>query len=389
MPLKVAPRGLIPPFIVMDVMRAANERAAEGKDVLHLEVGQPATGAPAGVRARARAAVDADRLGYTDAFGVLELRRRIAAHYCETYDVAVDPGRIAVTTGSSGAFLLAFLSAFEAGDRVAVAAPGYPAYRNILQAIGVEAVPILVGPDTNYQPSPALLDRAGGRLDGLIVASPSNPTGTMLSRAALEGLVGYCHDRGIRLVSDEIYHGITFGAPADTALTFTDAAIVVNSFSKYYSMTGWRLGWMVVPEALLRSVECLAQNLYISPPTLSQAAAVAAFDCRDELDGHVQRYAANRRLLLAELPKAGIEKIASADGAFYLYADVGHLTNDSQEFCRRILADTGVAITPGLDFDPERGDRTIRISFAGSTEDVSEAARRLRAWLAGDRTAAV
>jgi len=382
MSMKVAKRGSIPPFIVMDVMRAANQREAAGGDVLHLEVGQPGTGAPSAVVEAVRAAVGVERMGYTDAFGLPALRAGIAAHYAEHYGVDVDPSRVVVCTGSSGAFVLAFLGAFEAGDRVALASPGYPAYRNILRALEVEPVEVPVGPETNFQPTPELLEGIDGLVDGLIIASPSNPTGTMIDRDGLKAIVGYCADRGVRLISDEIYHGITYGQPATTALTFSGQAIVVNSFSKYYSMTGWRLGWMVVPEELLRPIECLAQNLFISPPTISQYAALAALGCREELDGHVARYARNRELLLREMPKAGFERLASADGAFYLYADVTHLTNDSSAFCARMLAETGVAATPGIDFDPDRGNRYVRFSFAGRTEDMAEAARRLIVWLA-------
>jgi len=381
MVLKIAKRGNVPPFIVMDVMRAANERQAAGRDVLHLEVGQPGSGTPAAVVEAVGRALADDRMGYTDALGLPALRRRIARHYAETYALDVDAERVVVCTGSSGAFVLSFLGAFEAGDRVAMASPGYPAYRNILTALGVQPVDLPVGPETNFQPTPDILDRVDGPLDGLIVASPSNPTGTMVSREGLQALVGYCAERGIRLVSDEIYHGITYGEPAQSALACACDAIVVNSFSKYYSMTGWRLGWMVVPEALVRPMECLAQNLFISPPTVSQHAALAAFDCRDELDGHVARYARNRELLLKELPKAGFGSMASADGAFYLYADVAHMTNDSSEFCSRMLAETGVAATPGIDFDPTRGTRYVRFSFSGKTEDMAEAARRLIDWL--------
>ncbi len=381
MTLKKAKRGAIEPFIVMDVMRAANERAQRGGDVLHLEVGQPGTGAPAPVIEAARAALGADRLGYTDALGLGSLRRRIARYYKDDYGLEVDPARVAVTTGSSGGFILAFLAAFDPGDRVALADPGYPAYRNILKSLAVEPVRLAVGPETNFQPTPEVLDRISGRLDGLIVASPSNPTGTMLSPQGLKGLADYCSKRKMRLISDEIYHGITYGRPAETALKAAPDAIVINSFSKYFSMTGWRLGWMVMPEDLSRSVECLAQNLFISPPTLSQLAAVKAFDCRDELDANVARYAANRKVLLEELPKAGFDKLAPADGAFYLYADVADMTGDSRDFCRSMLDETGVATTPGIDFDPLRGHRFVRFSFSGPTRDMAEAARRLKDWL--------
>ena len=380
MALKVAQRGLIPPFVVMEVMRAANERQARGEDVLHLEVGQPETGAPGLVIAAAKAALSSDKLGYTEALGLPALRRRIADHYKDRYGADVDPSRVVVTTGSSAAFLLSFLAAFEPGDRVALANPSYPGYRNILLALGVTPVTLPAGPDSRFQPSVELLRRAGAPLDGLIVASPSNPAGTMLGASELGALSGYCTDNGIRLISDEIYHGITYGREAATALLAGDDAVVINSFSKYFSMTGWRLGWMVVPADLARAIECLAQNLFISPPTLSQHAAIAVFDCRDELDANVARYAKNRELLLDRLPKAGFDRLAPADGAFYIYADVGEITDDSEEFCRRMLTETGVATTPGIDFDEERGNRFIRFSYAGATRDIEEAAEKLRAW---------
>jgi aspartate/methionine/tyrosine aminotransferase len=380
MPLAPSRRGLVPPFIAMDVLRAANQREAAGHSVIHLEVGQPGTPAPQAVLDAARAALAEDRIGYTDALGIPPLRLAIARHYQEQYGVAVDASEIVVTTGSSAAFQLAFLAAFEAGDRVALAAPGYPAYRNILSALGLEPVLVEVGPNAHYQPNPELLAEAGD-IAGLIVASPANPTGTMIAPAELARLAAWCRDRGIRLVSDEIYHGITYENPAQTARAFGSEAVIVNSFSKYYSMTGWRLGWMVVPPDLARSVECLAQNFYISPPGLSQLAALPVFGCRVELDGHVARYRANRDLLIAMLHKAGLGRFAPAEGAFYLYVDVSALTGDSQEFCRRMLAETGVATTPGRDFDPVHGDGWVRLSFAGSTADIAEAARRLGDWL--------
>jgi aspartate/methionine/tyrosine aminotransferase len=382
MVLKIARRGQVPPFIVMDVMRAAAELAATGADVLHLEVGQPSTAAPAGVVAAAQAALGRDVIGYTDSLGIPELRRRIARHYDDFYGVAVDPARVVLTTGSSGAFLLGFLASFDAGDRVALASPSYPAYRNILTGLDLVPVELPAGAGERYQVSLDLLQRCGD-IDGLIVASPANPTGTMLPPDELYAIARYCEAHGIRMVSDEIYHGLTYGSvAAATALAVSDEVIVVNSFSKYFSMTGWRLGWMVVPPALLRAVECLAQNFFISPPTLSQHAALAAFDCEAELAANVARYAANRALLLEELPKAGFDRLAPADGAFYLYADIGHLTNDSVAFCRRMLVETGIACTPGTDFDPQRGHATLRFSFAGSTETMAEAARRLIRWRA-------
>ncbi len=380
MALTPSRRGLVPPFIAMDMLRAANEREAAGERIIHLEVGQPGTPAPQAVLDAARAALAGDRIGYTDALGIAPLRAAIARDYRERYGVAVEPAEIIVTTGSSAAFQLAFLAAFEAGQRVALAAPGYPAYRNILSALGLEPVLIEAGENAHFQPNPELLAECGD-IAGLIVASPANPTGTMIAAADLAALSAYCRDRGIRLVSDEIYHGITYESAPQTARAYGREAIVVNSFSKYYSMTGWRLGWMVVPPDLARSVECLAQNFYISPPALSQLAALPAFECRAELDGHVARYRANRDLLLDMLRRAGLTRFAPAEGAFYLYVDVSPLTRDSAEFCLRMLDEMGVATTPGRDFDPIHGDLWVRLSFAGSTEDIAEAARRLAEWL--------
>jgi aspartate/methionine/tyrosine aminotransferase len=364
----------------MDVMRAANAREAAGEWVIHLEVGQPGTPAPQAVLDAARQALGGNRIGYTDAEGIPPLREAIATHYRDTYGVAVDPAEIVITTGSSAAFQLAFLAAFEPGDRVALAAPGYPAYRNILSALSLEPVLIEVGENAHYQPNPELLADYPD-LAGLIVASPANPTGTMIAPADLARLADYCRERGTRLVSDEIYHGITYESTAATARAYGREAFVINSFSKYYSMTGWRLGWMLVPPDLARSVECLAQNFYISPPALSQLAAVAAFQCQAELDGHVARYRANRDLLIATLNNAGLTRFAPAEGAFYLYVDVSTLTRASVDFCGKMLAEIGVAATPGRDFDPIHGDDWLRLSFAGSTDDVKEAARRLAEWL--------
>jgi aspartate/methionine/tyrosine aminotransferase len=380
--LKVGRRGEIPPFMVMEVMRAAALRERSGAAVHHLEVGQPGTSAPRGVIEAARRALDTDRIGYTVALGIPELRAAIARHYTDTYGVSVPEERVVVTTGSSGGFILGFLAAFDPGDRVALAAPGYPCYRHILNALDIEPVSLPSGPEDRFQPTPRLLEDAAraGPIHGLIVASPSNPTGTMLDRAALTALRDYCATNGIRMISDEIYHGITYGAEAVTAAELDPSAVVVNSFSKYFSMTGWRLGWLVAPADLIRPIECLAQNLFISPPTLSQLAGVAAFECREELEANVARYRANRDLLLTELPKAGFDRLAPADGAFYIYADVSKRTDDSKAFCERILRETGVAITPGVDFDADRGHRFARFSFAGSTEEIAAAARALKAW---------
>ena len=382
MTIKVARRGKIPPFIVMDVLRAANRRQAEGKDVLHLELGQPATGAPAGASKAAREMLDKDPLGYTEAFGMMSVRKRISEYYTKSNNISVEPERIIITTGSSGGFVLAFMAAFEVGDRVAISDPGYPGCRNILLGLGIEPVLVKTSAETRFQPTPELLDQIDGEIDGLIVASPSNPTGTMLGETELRALSDYCHARKIRLISDEIYHGITYGKPGVSALQFDENSIVINSFSKYFSMTGWRVGWMVVPSELHRSVECLAQNFFISAPTLSQFGAGAAFDCLEELDRNVARYATNREILLNELPKAGFEQLAPVDGAFYVYADVSGFTNNSENFSRRMLEETGVAATPGTDFDEARGNAFIRFSFSGPTEHVSEAADRIKLWIA-------
>jgi len=378
MALKTSNRGAIDAFIVMDVMRAANAREALGEDVVHLEVGQPSTPAPKAVLQAARDALDSELLGYTDAFGVPHLKEAIAGHYKTTYGVEVDPARIAVTTGSSGGFVLAFLSAFDVGDRVALASPGYPAYRNILKALGIDVVNLAVGPDSNYQPTPEMLAAVDGDIDGLIIASPSNPTGTMIDGPGLKALADYCDAKGIRLISDEIYHGITFEGDAHSMAEFAPDAFIVNSFSKYFSMTGWRLGWLIFPKPLSRAIECLAQNLFISPPTLSQIAAAKAFECNDELQASVARYKINRDILLAELPKAGFDKLSHAEGAFYIYADVSAMTDNSLEFCKHVLKETGVAITPGIDFDENRGHHFVRFSFAGSTDDMKAAVKRLQ-----------
>ena len=380
MSLKSSRRGAVPPFIAMDVLRLANERAALGEAILHLELGQPSTPAPEGVRAAARRALAENALGYTETPGLPALRRAIAAEHERRYGAALDPARVIITTGASGGLMLAFLAGFDVGDRIALASPAYPAYRNMLTALGLVPVEIPVGPAEGHRLTVAGLRRCGGRIDGLIIASPANPTGTMLAPAELAAIGGYCADAGIRLISDEIYHGITYGAAAATALAANDQAVIVNSFSKYFSMTGWRIGWLVVPEDMLGAVERLAQSLFIAPPSLAQHAALAAFDGRDELEANIARYAANRALLLEELPKAGIERFAPADGAFYLYADVSGLTNDSRDLCQRLLREIGVACTPGVDFDPAHGNTAIRLCFAGSTAAVAEAAQRLQRW---------
>jgi aspartate/methionine/tyrosine aminotransferase len=375
-------RGGVAPFLVMDVMTAAARAEAEGQSVIHMEVGQPAAATPQSIRDAAAQALSAGKIGYTLALGQVDLRERIARHYAEAHGVEVPIERIAVTMGSSSAFILSFLALFEPGDRVAIAAPGYPAYKNILEALGCEVVFIETTAATRYAITPAMLEASHREkpLAGLLVASPANPTGTMMTPEALRALIEAAQDLGIRFISDEIYHRLSYEMECSSALEVSDDLVVINSFSKYYCMTGWRVGWMVVPESLARSVECLSQNLFISAPQLSQIAALAAFDATEELDVIKAGYAANRRVLLDGLPKAGFTKLLPVDGAFYVYADIGHLTNDAMDFARRMLADTGVAATPGLDFDPYGGMRAIRFSFAGSTAEMEEAVRRLTAW---------
>jgi len=377
MALTASKRGQVDPFIVMDVMRQANARELSGETVVHLEVGQPSSKAPLLVRQAAAACLEEDRIGYTDALGIAPLRQRIAQHYHDYYDVRVDPEQVIVTTGSSTGFLLAFLASFETGARVGLPTPGYPAYRNILKGLGFCPVDIPVDETTGFQPTPEVLRGLSDPLDGLIVASPNNPTGSMLSRAELSALCAYCEAEEIRFLSDEIYHGITFTGQADTAVSMSSSAIVINSFSKYFSMTGWRLGWLVVPHDMVRPIERLAQNFFISAPTLSQYAGIKAFDATDEIQAHVAAYGRNRALLLEELPKIGLTSFAPSDGAFYLYGDVSHLCEDSHALCQDILHKVGVAMTPGLDFDPARGHRYVRISYARSFEDMQKACQLL------------
>jgi aspartate/methionine/tyrosine aminotransferase len=380
--LRASRRSEVPPFIVMDVMQAAAEREAAGDKVIHMEVGQPGTPAPRTARERVAAALERETLGYTVALGLPALRERIARHYRERYGIAVDPERVVVTTGSSAGFVLAFLTLFDAGAKVALPSPGYPCYRHILTALGQAPVPIGTDAATRWMPTGAQIEAAcrAHAVAGVVVASPNNPTGTMLEPARLREIAEACRRSGIWLVSDEIYHGLTYGMAEETALAPASEAVVVNSFSKYFSMTGWRIGWLVVPPALVRPIERLAQNLYISPPTVAQVAALGAFDGREELEANRRVYADNRALLLAELPKAGLERILPADGAFYLYVDVGAFTADAHAFTREMLAGIGIAATPGVDFDAERGGRYVRFCYAGTTADMAEAARRLKAW---------
>jgi aspartate/methionine/tyrosine aminotransferase len=376
-------RSDVPPFMVMDVMAAAARIEESGGKVVHMEVGQPAAPAPRTAIAAAKAALDIGRIGYTEALGIPPLRARIARHYAETYGAEVDPGRIVVTTGSSGAFVLSFLSLFEPGDRVAIAEPGYPPYRHILKALGCEPVAIEISENTRWALTKEALLEAHRKkpLAGVIVASPANPTGTMVREDVLRDLIGACHEAGIKFISDEIYHGLDYAFPATTAAKISDEAIVINSFSKYFCMTGWRVGWMVVPEPLVRTVDRLQQNLTISVPTLSQIAAVAAFDGRAEMDQVKHGYEENRRILMEGLPKAGLEHFLPVDGAFYLYADVSRFSNDSLDFARRMLEETHVAATAGVDFDTRRGNQFIRFCYAGSAAEMHEAVERIGRWL--------
>jgi aspartate/methionine/tyrosine aminotransferase len=379
--LKIAARSAITPFIAMDVLARANAHAAAGRDIIHLEVGEPGDGAPARVLEAARLALATAPIGYTEALGRPALRAAIAEHYRRSYDLVVDPAQVVVTVGASGAFVLTFLAAFDPGDRVVVPEPAFPAYKNILRALGIEAVLLPLGPDTSFKPTVAMLEALPPPLHGLIVASPANPTGTMLDRTELAAIATFCRSRGIRLVADEIYHGITYEGPATTVLELDREAVVINGFSKYFCMTGWRLGWLIAPADLVRPIELLAQNLFISAPALAQAAALAAFACCDELEQRVETYRRSRAALLDWLPRGGLHRFAPVDGAFYLYADVGHLTNDSHELCAQILERGGVALTPGADFDSHNGHRYLRLAFAGAPDRVISGAKRVVEWL--------
>ena len=372
-------RGAVDPFIVMDVMEQARAAEAAGRHIIHMEVGQPSSPAPEAARKALAQAMESDALGYTVALGIPELRARIARLYGEWYDVDLNPNRVVVTPGSSGGFILAFSALFDAGDRVALGAPGYPSYRQILKALDLRPVEIQTAAENRYQLTPE--DLAGVGYEGAMVASPSNPTGTMLGKPELAALVEAVQARGAAFLSDEIYHGIDYDKKPVTALQVSDDVCVINSFSKYFSMTGWRAGWLVVPEAQVRQVERLAQNLFICAPHASQVAALAAMDATEELQANLAVYAKNRTLMMEGLPKAGFDRIAPPDGAFYVYADVSHLTDDSRAFAAEILDKAGVAVTPGLDFDPARGAGTLRFSYARGTAEIEEGLARLKAFM--------
>ncbi|MEM8537265.1 MAG: aminotransferase class I/II-fold pyridoxal phosphate-dependent enzyme [Pseudomonadota bacterium] len=373
-------RGDVDPFIVMDVMEAARKAEAAGRHIIHMEVGQPGTGAPALAKERLIADMD-DPLGYTVALGLPELRKRIAAHYGDWYGVDLDPARVVITSGASGSFLLAFSSLFDNGARVGLGTPCYPSYRQILKAVGLTPVDIPTTLAQRFQPVPS--DVAQHDLDGLIVASPANPTGTMLDAPALQALAAACAAQGSALISDEIYHGIDYDTAPVTALQVTDDVYVVNSFSKYFSMTGWRIGWMVVPADHVRRVERLAQNMFICAPHAAQRLALHAMDCAEELAANKAVYAANRAVMIAGLKAAGLIKFAPPDGAFYVYVDVSDHTDDALSFAAEILEKAGVAVTPGLDFDAARGHHWLRFSYARSTADITEGLARLAAFMQG------
>jgi aspartate/methionine/tyrosine aminotransferase len=383
--LQPSARSGVPPFMVMDVMAAAARLEAQGRRIVHMEVGQPAAGAPASSIAAVRAALAAGPHGYTEALGMPSLRRRIAQAYSQWHDIALDAERVVVTTGSSAGFMLAFLAAFEPGDRVAVSVPGYPPYRHILSALGCEPVLVETNAATRWAMTGEML-MAHHRtlpLKGVVIGSPANPTGTMMTAAALADLIRFAGDAGIIVISDEIYHGLDYAFAAQSAVPLSANAIVINSFSKYFCMTGWRIGWMVVPQSLLRAVERLQQNFAISVPTLSQIAAQAAFDGRDELENIKHGYEENRRILLDGLPRASLDTFLPVDGAFYLYADISRFSGDSFEFATRMLEEAGVAATPGVDFDPIHGKNFLRLCYAGSTDEMREAVERIGVWLKG------
>ena len=377
MTLKASDRGSIPSFMVMEVLKAANQRGQSGQAVYHLEIGQPSTGAPNGVVEVLAKALSSDNLGYTDALGLSSLRKTVAQNYRIRYGADLPAERIAITSGSSAGFVLSFLAAFDPGDRVAVVSPGYPCYRHILNALGIQAVILQTDMSNRFQPTPDLL-KTILPLDGLIIASPSNPTGTMLLPSELEALCDFCRAEQIRLISDEIYHGITYERKEVTALSYNPDAIIINSFSKYFSMTGWRVGWLALPEELLRPIERLQQNLFICAPAVSQVAANAAFSCHVELEKLVTKYRKNRDFLLKQLPSAGFDRFAPADGAFYIYADISSHSKNSKKFCRDILQTTGVALTPGYDFDPNNGNQFVRISYAEAPSVIEQAVDQLK-----------
>ena len=382
MSLKISRRSDVESFRALAILSEVAERRAAGENIISLSPGQPCFGAPPAALKAAQDSITADPIqGYTAAIGTLALRQRIARYYKEHYKVDVDYNRIAITTSSSSGFILALTTAFDVGDTIALTTPTYPAYRNMLKACGLNVIYIETGKDTNYQPTADLLARSGKKFDGLIITNPSNPTGAMIDAETLADICKWCDGNGVRLISDEAYHGITYETPAETALHFSESAIALSTFSKYFAMTGWRLGWMVAPEAMMPNIKKLAENLFVSPPTISQHIAHEIFNHTNVLDDYVARYRENRDILREHLPGIGFGDMSSAQGAFYFYIDAHTLTNNSEQFCRRMLDEAKVAMTPGVDFDGARGASTIRISYAGSANDMLEACARLKKWL--------
>lgn len=383
MALKVSNRSDVESFRALAILSEVAERRANGEDIISLAPGQPCFGAPKILLESAAANLNEDPIqGYTAAIGTLPLRERIVQYYKEKYSQEINVSQVAVTPASSGGFLLALMTAFEAGDTVALSTPTYPAYIRMLKSLDINVVFIETTKESNYQPTAELLEKSAEKFDGIIITSPSNPTGAMIDEETLKGICAWCDANDVRLISDEAYHGITYETPAQTALAFTNNAIILNTFSKYFALTGWRLGWMVMPEDMSPRVKALAENLFVSPPTIAQHVAKEVFDHTDILDGYVEQYRTNRDILRARLPKIGFGDLSSAQGAFYFYIDVHNLTNDSEDFCRRMLDEAHVAMTPGFDFDPGRGSHTLRISYAGSAEDMNNACDRLEKWLA-------
>lgn len=382
MSIKLSNRSNIPVFRVLDILRVVNERCAAGEDIIHLEAGQPSVGAPQAALDAVADILKTGKLGYTEATGMPALKNRIAQYYKDEYDVKVDPKNIIITVGGSGGLMLSFLATLDVGDKVAMAAPAYPAYRNILMALGCKPVEIQATMEDNYQPTIASLEALKEKPQGLIIGNPSNPTGTIIGKERLAEITHWCQSHGVRLFADELYQGIAFGEKADTVLRTSHEAISINSFSKYFAMTGWRIGWVVLPDDVVDRVKRLAESMFVAPPTLAQHVALKAFDHCDVLDSYVERYKTNLEILKRELPKAGLTKLSHVQGAFYMYVDISDLTDDSEAFCRGLLDQAKVAATPGTDFDLKRGHQTLRISFAGSTEDITEACKRINAFMA-------
>ena len=373
--MKNSKRGNVDPFIVMDVMEAARKAEESGRRIIHMEVGQPGTAAPKQATNSVIESMTNNNLGYTVALGLPELRMRISQLYGEWYNVDINPNRIAITPGSSSAFVASFTSLFDSGDRVGIAAPGYPSYKQILKALDLVPVTIRTLIENRFQPLPE--DLPNNDLSGFLIASPANPTGSMLDYQSLSDLIHISQENNISFISDEIYHGIEYETKAVTALEITDDCYVINSFSKYFSMTGWRIGWIIVPENHIRQIESIVQNMFICAPHVSQIAAIAAMDAKDELEYNMSVYRKNRSLMIEGLAKAGFTEIAPPDGAFYIYANISKFSNNSFKFTREILDEAGIAITPGFDFDAERGNETIRFSYAGTTDDMKEGLNRL------------